>query len=243
MRISDVMTRHVITAKPEMPIAEAVQLMLQHRISGLPVVDGEGRLVGVVTEGDFLRRAETGTQRRHARWLELLLGPGRLAGEFVQAHGRKVGEIMSREPVTAREDMPLATAVALMERRRVKRLPVLRDGSLVGIVTRANLLRALAGVLAHPGPVPPGDSAIRERILAVLERQPWAPRSSIDVQVRAGVVELWGVIFDEREREALRVAAENVPGVREVRDHLAWVEPYSGTVIEDPEPRRGAEAR
>lgn len=241
MQIYQVMTRKVITVNPETPIAEAVRLMLRHRISGLPVLAADGELVGVVTEGDFLRRAETGTQRRHRRWLEFLLGPGRLAGEYVESHGRKVGEVMSREIVGASEEMPLEKAVELMEHHGIKRLPVLRDGRLVGIVTRANLLRALASVLSHPGPVPPGDSAIRERLLAIIEQQPWAP--SLDVQVRAGVVELWGVIFDERERKALRVAAENIPGVRAVRDHLVWMEPYSGTIIDDIEKQQALGTR
>jgi CBS domain-containing protein len=232
MNAEDIMTRTVITATPETTIAEAARLMLQHQISGLPVVDSSGAVVGVVTEGDLLRRIETGTERRRSRWLELLLGPGRLASDYVAAHARKVGEVMSRDVASAAPLDPLSDIVRLMERRRVKRLPVIAGDRLVGIVSRANLVRALVGILATPpSPAVGGDDAIRDRIMAEIARQPWGPRAGIEVTVKDGVVELWGTIIDERERAALSVVAENVPGVRAVRDHIVWVEPVSGLVI------------
>ena len=139
MRASDVMTRHVITAGPDTSIVEAARLMLENRISGLPVLDGRGRLIGIVTEGDFLRRVETGTARHRSRWLEFLIGPGRLADEFVRSHGRKVEEVMTPDPRTVAEDTPLEDAVQLMERNNIKRVPVVRNDQLVGILSRANL--------------------------------------------------------------------------------------------------------
>ena len=207
--------------------------MLQNRISGLPVVGPKGELVGMVTEGDFLRRGEIGTQRRRNRWLEFLVGPGRLADEYVHTRGRKVEEVMTREPVTVTEDTPLDEVVRLMERHRIKRLPVLREGKLVGIVTRANIMHALVSLAAETKAPAGDDAAIREQILAECAKQSWAPMSN--VVVRNGVVELWGTITDERERAALIVAAENVPGVKTVHDHLVWIEPNSGFVIQSEE--------
>jgi CBS domain-containing protein len=235
MKAADVMTRQVMTIEADAPIAKAVRLMLQNRISGLPVVDPSGRLVGIVTEGDFLRRAETGTEVRRPRWLEFLLGPGRGASEYVRTHARKVAEVMTPNVASVAEDTPVDEIVRLMEHRRIKRVPVVHDRKVVGIVSRANLLRVLAGLIVELPPATVDDTALRERILAELDTQSWAPRAGIEVMVRHGVVELWGAILDERERQALRVAAENVPGVKAVHDHLCWVEPMSGWFIEAPE--------
>jgi CBS domain-containing protein len=240
MKARDVMTPRVISIETDAPIMRAVRLMLQNRISGLPVVGRKGELVGIVTEGDFLRRGEIGTQRHHNRWLEFLIGPGRLADEYVHARGRKVEEVMAREPITVSEDTPLDEVVRLMERHRIKRLPVLRAGALVGIVTRANIMHALVSLAAETK-APAGDgAAIREQILAEYKKQSWAPMGN--VVVRNGVVELWGTITDERERQALIVASENVPGVKIVHDHLVWIEPNSGFVMQSQEDEARARA-
>jgi CBS domain-containing protein len=240
MKAHDVMTWGAITVEPEASVARAVRLMLQNNISGLPVVDDKGQLVGMVTEGDFLRRGELGTQRQRPRWLEFLVGPGRLAAEYVQSSGRKIAEIMTPEPKTISPETPLDEVVSMMERHSIKRLPVVQDGKLVGIVSRANLLHALASV-AREIKAPAGDDAtIREQILAECAKQPWAPQ--VNVVVRDGVVSLWGAITDERERQAFIVAAENVSGVKAVHDHLAWIEPTSGIVIMSDEDEAKARA-
>ena len=231
MKARDVMTSPVVSVEPEDSVLQAVRIMLQRRVSGLPVIDGNGRLVGIVTEGDFLRRAETETQRQRARWLEFLVGPGKLAQEYAASHGRKVREVMTPDPVTVTEDAPLAEVVGLMEKRQIKRLPVMRGQEVVGILSRANLLHALASVAREARPGGQSDDAIRTQLLAELGRQPWAPVALINPIVRDGVVELWGTITDERERQALLVAAENVPGVKAVHDRLAWVDATSGMVI------------
>ena len=240
MQVRDVMTRNVISVKAEEPILTAVRLMLQNRISGLPVVDASGALVGVVTEGDFLRRGELGTARRRPKWLEFLLGPGRLADEYVHTSGRKVGEVMTSDPSTVTEDDFLETVVKLMERRRIKRLPVMRSGRLVGIVSRANLMHALASIARETPPASGDDAAIRDRILTALAQQQWA--FAVNVVVKNGVAEVWGTIMDEREREACIVAVENVAGVKAVHDHLVWVEPMSGMAFpsSEDEAREGA---
>jgi CBS domain-containing protein len=243
MNASDVMTREIISVRPDTTVAEAIRMMLDNRISGLPVIDEAGRLVGILTEGDLLRRGETGTERHRPRWLEILMGPGRLAEEYVRTHGRKIGEVMTRDPVSVTPDTSLKEIVELMERRRIKRVPVLDGEAPVGIISRADLLRGLAGALEATPVAAMSDAEIRERILAELARTAWVPRDGIAITVENGIVDLNGVILDEKERGALRVAAENVPGVRAVEDHLVWVEPVSGTIIDAPRDARSGEGR
>lgn len=235
MKVADVMTRQVITIEKDAPIQRAIRLLLQHRFSGLPVVDSKGQLEGIVTEGDFLHRVETGTQLRRPRWVEFLIGPGKLASEYVQANSRIVADVMSTQVHTVSEETTLEEVVSLMEKYRVKRFPVVKDGRLVGIVSRANLLHALASVASEVPAASGNDAAIRQAFFKELERQPWASRISINPVVRNGVIELWGNIFDEREREALRVMAQNLDGVKGVQDHLVWVDPASGFVGLSPE--------
>jgi CBS domain-containing protein len=235
MKTMDVMSRQIVSIGPDASILEAVRLMLQNKISGLPVIDASGKLQGVVTEGDFLRRAETGTQLKRARWIEFLIGPGALATEYTHTSGRKVHEVMTSEVHTVAEDAPLERIVHLMERHRIKRVPVMRADKVVGIVTRANLMRALVSFALAAQPAATDDAAIRERLLAELKKQAWAPVGLIDIVVNDGVVKLGGALTDERERQAIRVAAENIAGVKKVEDHLVWIEPNSGFFVEAPE--------
>jgi CBS domain-containing protein len=238
MKARDVMTSTVISVQPNATILQAARQMLQHHISGLPVIDHDGGLVGILSEGDFLRRRETSTERRRSRWLEFLMGPGRLAVEYSHSHGSKVAEVMTTDVHTVTEDTSLEDIVDLMERRRIKRVPVMRGKKVMGMVTRSNLMHAMVSLArAEPKPAK-GDAAIRETLLAEMQKESWAPAAMVNVVVRDGVVELWGVIIDERQREALKIAAENIPGVRAVKDHMVWVEPTSGIVIEP----RGAAA-
>jgi CBS domain-containing protein len=234
MRAHQIMTRQVITVGIDAPIVNAANIMLDKHVSGLPVVDQAGKLVGIVSQGDFLRRAEIGTQRRRGRWLKFLVGPGREASDFVHERGRKVGEIMTSDPCTVTEDATLEDIVELMERNQVKRLPVMRGDSLVGIVTRTNLLQAVAG-LARDVPDPTADDDhIRNHIIASVEKADWAP-FGFGVIVLNGVVHLSGVITNEHSREATVVAAENVSGVTKVHDHLCWVDAMSGMYLNSPE--------
>lgn len=234
MQAQDVMTRSVVSIEPDATVLQAARLMLQHRISGLPVIDAGGALVGVISEGDFLRRQETKTEHRRSRWIEFLMGPGRIADEYTHSHGSKVSEVMTDEVLTIAEDTPLEKIVELMERRRIKRVPVVADGKVVGIVTRSNLMHAMVSLARNVPAQARTDVAIREQLQAEVAKQQWAPVAALNIVVRDGTVELWGAIVDERQREALIVAAENVPGVTAVKDHLVWIEPTSGMVIEPP---------
>jgi CBS domain-containing protein len=234
MRVRDVMTADVVSISPDASVLDAVELMLQRKISGVPVVDPAGRLVGIVSEGDFLRRREIDTRRRRPRWIEFFIGPGRLAGEYVHASSRNVREVMTEDVKTVEGNTSLEEVVGLMQRHRIKRLPVVEWGRMTGIVTRANLMRALASVAREAPSSSPDDSVIRERLLADLRKEAWVP-GAIDIIVRNGVVMFSGALSDERQREALRVAAENIPGVKKVEDHLGWIEPASGMIIEAAE--------
>ena len=235
MKANDVMTSAVISADPDATVLQAARYMLQHHISGLPVIDKTGKLVGILSEGDFLRRHETQTERRRSRWLEFLMGPGKMAAEYTHSHGNKVAEVMTTRVRTVNEDTALEDIVELMERHRIKRVPVLHGNKVVGIVTRSNLMHAMVSLARTEPKAAKDDASIREKLLAEIREQKWALSSMINVVVRDGVVEFWGAIVDERQREALKVAAENIPGVKEVKDHLTWVETTSGMVIEPRE--------
>jgi CBS domain-containing protein len=241
MRAHQIMTRPVLTVLPEATILEAANLMLRRHISGLPVVDAAGKLVGIVSEGDFIRRSEIGTQRKRSRLLKFILGPGQAATDFVHERGCKIAEIMTRDPVTISEDTSLEAIVALMEKNKLKRLPVMRGEQLVGIVSRSNLLQAVAS-LARQIPDPTADDDhIRTRIIDALGRNDWCPQS-LSVIARDGMVHLGGIITDERTRQAAIVCAENIAGVKKVRDHLCWVDPMSGLYFIAPEDEELAKA-
>jgi CBS domain-containing protein len=234
MRAHQIMTRPVVTVTPETTIVDAANLMLRKHVSGLPVVDIGGKLVGVVSEGDFIRRSEIGTGRKRGRWLRFILGPGKSASDFVLEHGRKVGEVMTKSPLTITEDTALAEIVELMEKNNVKRLPVTRGDKVVGIVSRANLLQAVAS-LARQVPDPTADDDhIRNRVIDTLEKNDWCP-FGLGVIVRDGIVHLSGVITEDRARRAAVVAAEGVQGVKKVHDHLCWVDTMSGIYLNSPE--------
>ena len=235
MKAQDVMTRDVISIGPDATVLQAARLMLQHHISGLPVIDNNGNLVGVLSEGDFLRRRETQTERKRSRWLEFLMGPGPMAEEYSHSHGNKVSEVMTTDVQTVEQDTALEDIVDIMEHRRIKRVPVVCGGQMVGIITRSNLMRVMVSLARKADLTATDDASIRERLLAEMKREQWAPAAMVNVVVHDGVVELWGAIIDERQRQALKVAAENVPGVKAVKDHLAWVEPTSGMTIEAPD--------
>jgi CBS domain-containing protein len=231
MRAADVMTPDPVSISPDASIADAIQLMLTRKFSGLPVVDESGALVGIVTEGDLVRRTETGTQRKRPGWLEFLIGPGRLAAEYLQTSSRKVSDVMTADVQTVTEDATLDQIVHLMERHQINRVLVVREAKLVGIVTRANLLHALASVIDEAKPGPTSDASIRDRLYAELKAQRWAPIGLINIVVRNGVVHLSGTLFDDRQRGAILAAAENIPGVKAVKDHFVWVDPVSGMPI------------
>lgn len=222
MKARDVMTPGVVTVSPDAKVPEIAGLLLERRISALAVVADEGKVLGVVSESDLMRRPELGTDRPRWRWLQILLSPEDREREFVKTHGVKAKDIMTQPVVSVSPNAPLSDVVNLMGRRGIKRVLVVDNGRLVGIVTRTDLLRALhaRGALAPPS-VPPDDSALRGAILKALSDSDWADRAIVNVQVANGQVELWGAIESEEQRRAIRVAVESVPGVRGITEHYA----------------------
>jgi len=234
MRAHQIMTKHVITVTPQTSIETAANIMLRNHISGLPVKEADGTLVGIVSESDFLRRSEIGTGRKRPAWLQFFIGPGRAATDFVRERGRKIEDVMTSDPITVEEETPLEDLVHLMEKNDVKRLPVMSGKTLVGIVTRSNLLQAVAS-MARDVPDPTADDDhIRNRILRQVNATDWRP-IGFEVNVRNGVVHLHGVITNDHSRQATIVAAENTTGVKEVHDHLCFVDGYSGFYVESAE--------
>lgn len=234
MKARDVMTHCVVTIAPQAPIRDAIARMISHQVSGMPVVDAEGRLVGIVSEGDFLRRRELGTEQPQRRWLELLLGSGAPAEDYARSHGLDVAAVMSRDVVSVGPDAALGKIVHLMDEHAVKRVPVVEDGRVVGIVTRADLMSALALALGERKPVADADGSIRDKVLHEMKKQTWCPLHGLDVRVRSGVVTLQGVIFDERQRRALRALVESTPGAKSIRDNLTLLDPATGAVLGEP---------
>ena len=227
MRAMDVMTTHVITVGPDTSVQEVAKILSERSISGVPVVDAENRLIGIVSEGDLLHRVETGTERRVQRrrrswWLDTIGSEEELARNYVKSHGRTAGDVMTREVVSVSDTTELADIANLLEMKRIKRVPVVRDGKLVGIVSRANLVRALAAAGSRlTADTATDDRTIRQKLLAELQGQEWVHTWAADIIVRDGIVHIW--VSDDRpeeERRALRVAAENIPGVRGVQEHL-----------------------
>ncbi|HEX6833489.1 MAG TPA: CBS domain-containing protein, partial [Rudaea sp.] len=235
VKVRDAMVRNVTTIGADAPIRAALTTLLEHGISGLPVIDENNRLVGMLTEGDLVRRAEIDTEKRRARWLCLLMSPGRLARDYARTHGRRVGEVMTHRLVTVGDDAPLDEVVDLMEHHHIRRVPVTRDGRLVGIVSRADLLRAFLTRCEHYEAIVADDATIERCITEALREQPWTATASIGITVRNGEATLRGILVDDRERVALVALVENVPGVRTVIDELTTIEPISGVPVRTPD--------
>lgn len=222
MRAHEIMSQHVITVGPEASVIEAIKTMLSHHISGLPVVDAAGKLVGILSEGDFVRRVELGTEKRRSRWLAVLAGTEQAAVDFARQHGRKVSRIMSPNPITITEDATLEHIVRLMESCNIKRLPVMRGDEVVGMVTRSDFLTAIASLSRDAIGYSDNDDQIRKAVVAALSKASWRP-CGLNVAVHESVVTLRGTIRSDNARKAAIVAAENVRGVRRVEDQLSKV--------------------
>jgi CBS domain-containing protein len=219
MRARDVMVRAVATTTPDSTVETVAKLMINLRISGVPVLDRNGQLVGIITEGDLLRRTETGTERRRSRWSHWFSGNSRLAADYVKSHARRVEDVMTREVVTVGELATLEEIAELMESKGIKRVPVVHVGKIVGIVSRADLLQVLASGGA-PRDAEDSDRLIRERLFTELSKQKWASPTEENIVVSDGIVHFWGTAASDEERAALRVLAENIPGVRGIEDHM-----------------------
>jgi CBS domain-containing protein len=220
MRAIDVMVRDVVTVRPDTDVAEAIKLLSEHDVSALPVVDVAGNLVGVLSEADLIHRAEIGTEKQRPWWLEAVTGASTLAEEFAKSHGKKVGEIMTDGAISVAEETPLSEIAAIFERKRIKRVPVVKGGKLVGIVSRSNLIQALASLVGRVDQHDETDRQIRLELLSRLKDQPWTGFGERNVTVGNRVVHLWGLVGSEAERKALLALAESISGVSRVSDEM-----------------------
>ena len=220
MNAADVMVTNVITVGPDARVQDVAHIFLTNRISAVPVVGSDGEILGIVSEGDLMRRAEAGTGRRRSWWLSLLTGTDALAAEYVKEHSRMVTDVMTRDVITAAPEIPLRDIADILEKKGIKRVPIVKDGRIVGIVSRANLLQALASLRKQIEGGAPNDMTVREAVLERLKAAPWSRPSLINVIVQDGTVELWGIIESPTQKKAVRVAAEETPGVRAVNDNL-----------------------
>ena len=213
MNASDVMVRNVITIGPKAPVSEAAKLLIENDISAVPVIDEQGDVVGILSEADLMRREEIGTEKKHYGWLEAVLPAAMLAEEFAHSHGIKVEEVMSKHVVSAKADTPLAEIANLLERNRIKRVPIIEQGKIVGIVSRANLVQALASASSTLRKTADADRAIRLEILSRLANQSWTDFGERNIIVVDGEVHIWGLVGSPEERTALTALIESVPGV------------------------------
>jgi CBS domain-containing protein len=227
MNAADVMVSNVITVGPDATVQEVADVLLRNRISGVPVTGPQGELLGIVSEGDLLRRPEAGTMRRSSWWLGLLASSEGLAADYIKSNSRRVEDVMTRRVVTATPETPVAEVATLLEKHAVKRVPIVKDGKTVGIVSRANLLQALATLKS----VPPGtrdDASIRAMLTTKLANEQWTKPSLLNLIVHGGTVDLWGIVDSQTERKAVRVLVESTPGVRAVNDNLIIPSAMSG---------------
>ncbi|MGP9765925.1 CBS domain-containing protein [Halomonas sp. AOP13-D3-9] len=222
MQAIDIMTPKVVSVGPDAEVREIAQLLLSHRISAVPVVDEAHQVIGIVSEGDLMRRVKGDGDHRDSWWLSLFTG-GKDAGDYVKSHGRKAHEVMTPNPMTVEENTPLHTIARMLEKHHIKRVPVLRDGKLVGIVSRANLLQGIANAAVAPTQSPTDDRQIREAILNEVEHNTGVQVEGISVIVDGGAVEVWGLVESLEQKQAVTVAAENVPGVTQVENHLGMM--------------------
>jgi CBS domain-containing protein len=220
MLAGQVMSPIVLAVSLGASIYEAAEAMVSAEVSALPVVDGTGKMVGILSEADLMHRAEIGTEPRKG-WLQRLLGDStNAAHEYVALHSRRVQDVMTRNVVKVDEKTPLSEVAALMDQHKIKRVPVMRGDTVVGIVSRGNLLRALLSRDPQKPASTQSDDALRRAVEAAVKGQAWESAWPVNVIVNAGVVHLWGFVAGDATSTAYRVAAENVPGVQKVDNHL-----------------------
>ena len=227
MRAKDLMTPNVATVAPDISVAAIAALLLERHISAVPVVAADGGVLGIVSEGDLMRRVETETGSSRSWWLKLFSDGREMAREYTKTHARRADEVMTPNPITVDEETTAAEIAGLLEKNRIKRVPVLRDGKIVGIVSRANLLQGLAALRDQALPTPgEGDQSIRDQIRAELRKESWADAATLNVLVNDGVVEIWGLVESDDQKRALGVLAENIAGVKRVELHVAHRHPW-----------------
>jgi CBS domain-containing protein len=220
MQASDVMTKDVVTVGPETTVGDIAALLVTHRIGAVPVVSGDGKLIGIVSQTDLVHRSETGTEKRREWWLEAFADPDARAREYVKSHGQKARDVMTRIVVSVSESASLAEVADVLDANRIRQVPVISQGRLAGIISRANLVRALAEVSITAPATRPDGGALQKAIWDQIKAQPWLKTAFVNLSVKDGVVDLWGAVESHDQRRALKVLVEGVPGVAKVEDNV-----------------------
>lgn len=218
MRADDIMSVDVVTVAPDTDISEIARTLIEYNVSAVPVVDSDGNVIGVVSEGDLMRREESGTERHPSWWLTFLADSDERARDYVKSHGHVAKDVMTRKVITVTEDTQIEDIAEILEKNRIKRVPVVRDHKLVGIVSRANLLHGLIARRTRKA-ADGDDRAIRKTILAALG-ETGVRTELIDVVVNKGVVSLWGAVESDAQADAIRVAAESADGVQRIDNQV-----------------------
>lgn len=227
MRASDIMTTSVVSVGPDTEVKEIAGLLLKHRISAVPVVNKNDQVIGLVSEGDLMRRAENDTEDRHAWWLAELVSTRNKPADYIKSHGRRASDVMTRAVISVEDDAPLNEIASLLERHHIKRVPVIREDRLVGIVSRANLLHGLAAQRSDAGgDVAPDDKELRERIMKEVSQAAGVDAPLITATVNDGTVQLWGSVDHATKKQAALVAAESIEGVKSVQNNIALIPPW-----------------
>jgi len=226
MNAADIMTTSVITVRADTGVREIAELLLANRISAVPVIDDEQKVLGIVSEGDLMRRLESDSEKRHSWWIENFFSESHDAEHYIKAHGRTASDVMTRSVVTISADMPLKEIAAILERNHIKRVPVTDNNQLVGIVSRANLLHGLTAGQISEQTGSTDDRSIREGLMHELSEEVGLVTGRINVTVHDGMVQLWGIVYSEKEKQAAELAATNMPGVRSVENFLGTIPPW-----------------
>jgi CBS domain-containing protein len=221
MEAQEVMTRDVVTVGPDATVGEIAALLVRHRISAVPVVSGDQQLIGIVTQTDLAHRSETGTEKRRKWWLEVFADPDVKAREYVKSHGRSARDIMTRFVVSVPQNASLGEVADVLDSQRIRQVPVVSKGRIVGMISRADIVRKLAETKAAASDARPDNSALQKAIWDQIKAQPWLKAALVNLSVQDGVVELWGAVDSSEQRQALRVLVEGVDGVRSVEDHVS----------------------
>jgi len=229
MHATDVMTRDVITVDPDTPVQDIAQRLMLHRVSAVPVVDPDRRIVGIVSESDLLRRVVAGTESGVSAWLKSVFSQESAAETYVKSHGRVAADVMTKSVTCVEEDTPISEIARVLERSGIKRVPVVREGRLVGIVSRSNLLQGFAAGVSSAD-VNLDDREIRQAVERAISTEAGIAAGSVNVVVKDGVVQLWGLVESESERRAAQIAAEECPGATAVENNLGF---RHGPVLSD----------
>jgi CBS domain-containing protein len=230
MKAQDIMTRDVATVSPDTSVRDIAALMMKKHISGVPVLADDGSVVGIVSEGDLLHRAEVGTERRRKWWFRTFADSDALAREYAKAHGLRARDVMSRYVVSVRADTELRDVADILDTQHIKRVPVLQEGRVVGVITRRDLVRALSQAQISKAEKKVGNAALHRRLQDRIQAQPWINDSYINLTVSDGVVELWGFVVSTDQRNALRALVEETDGVSRIEDKLSIAGPLRGGI-------------